>query len=264
MSLSREEILNELDLAYNGLPSTYYPKKKEKEIQYNSFLDLEHGYFETAKSRIHLYADENNWAIVFEKNGYSITAYDASIQLSYIGNCIKYFISSYKGRCYISNYKFISLITEEEYGRIRDKSGIDMNLENLISPDVKEIQIRTTMNAVDLSPAKFAELGIEPREYNNPLKLVGFGDLVRFLGDTQPEKIYATEEDIRPQFSKEPKKIMTVDDFHHLSIYKQDKLPSQVETYQLIADVLINKDASLWNPRLEANNHWSNWESGHL
>lgn len=38
---------------------------------YCFFMNLEHGYFYTANSRLTLYADESRWAIVFEKNGYA-------------------------------------------------------------------------------------------------------------------------------------------------------------------------------------------------
>jgi len=31
-----------------------------------------------------------------------------------------------------------------------------------------------------------------------------------------------------------------------------------------IARILVARNPSLWKPTLPANNHWSNWESGHL
>src|SRR5262245_57095947 len=38
---------------------------------YCFFMDLGHGYFYTANSRLTLYGDDGRWAIVFEKSGYA-------------------------------------------------------------------------------------------------------------------------------------------------------------------------------------------------
>lgn len=57
MTFTEIEILEPLELAFNGTPSKYYPTRQPEDIKYNFFLDLEHGYCETAGNRIHLYAD---------------------------------------------------------------------------------------------------------------------------------------------------------------------------------------------------------------
>jgi hypothetical protein len=85
---TENEILNQLDLAFKGIPSEYYPEGRPQDIKYNFFLDLEHGYCETAGNRIHLYGDSTRWAIVFEKSGYQNRGTSAEIQLDYVGNCI--------------------------------------------------------------------------------------------------------------------------------------------------------------------------------
>jgi hypothetical protein len=60
-SFTEKEILNQLDLAFQGIPSEFYPAEKEENIKYNFFLDLEHGCFSTAGNRIHLYAERNSY-----------------------------------------------------------------------------------------------------------------------------------------------------------------------------------------------------------
>ena len=79
MGFTETEKLEQLDLAFNGVPSKYYPAGRNEDIKYNFFLDLEHGYCETAGNRIHLYADSTRWAIVFEKSGYQNRGTSAEI-----------------------------------------------------------------------------------------------------------------------------------------------------------------------------------------
>ena len=53
---------------------------------------------------------------------------------------------------------------------------------------------------------------------------------------------------------------MSLDKWHHKTFTESDGIePSTYETYQLIAEVLVSGDQSLWKPTLEANNHWRNW-----
>ncbi|RZJ47794.1 MAG: hypothetical protein EOO44_21965, partial [Flavobacterium sp.] len=81
MTFNETEILEQLDLAFYGEPSKYYPSGQPEDIKYNFFLDLEHGYCETAGNRIHLYADSTRWIIVFEKSGYQNRGTSAEIEL---------------------------------------------------------------------------------------------------------------------------------------------------------------------------------------
>ncbi|WP_326994992.1 hypothetical protein [Chitinophaga sp. 212800010-3] len=264
MSFSEKEILNKLDLAFEGRPASDYPIGNVEDIKYNFFLDLEHGYCVTASSRIHLYADTTRWAIVFEKCGYQNRGGDAEIELNYVGNCIDYPVHKYPERSYITNSSRIELISSEEYERIRNKDGKDMDDFELISPTATDLSIHGRKVPIDHDIAKYLALGIKPREYHNPRKLIGYDDIVRFFSDTNPELVNATEDEIKQHIPKDMHKIMTLDKFHFVSFYDRSTLPGNQETYQLIAKVLVTRDTTFWKPNLEANNHWSNWESGAL
>ncbi|MEM6687314.1 MAG: hypothetical protein AAF617_16160, partial [Bacteroidota bacterium] len=144
MSYTEKEILNELDLTFQGIPSENYPIGRKGDIVYSFFLDLEHGYCDTAGSRIHLFADDNNWVMVLEKSGYQDRATRAEIDLCYIGNCIKYHIESYPERNYISNLARVVLISHKEFERIENRNGSDMEQFELINPKIDTIQIRNS------------------------------------------------------------------------------------------------------------------------
>lgn len=105
---------------------------------------------------------------------------------------------------------------------------------------------------------KYENHGIKLREYDNPKKLIGFGDFCyASLNPTDPKVIAATEDHIRAHIPVDLPKRMTIEEFHYVSSYKV--LPSKQETFQLIAKVLVGKKFMFWKPTLEANSHWSNW-----
>ncbi|WP_416336226.1 DUF7003 family protein [Chryseobacterium flavum] len=255
------EILNQLDLAFNGTPGTYFPQKKSNEIQYNFFLNLEHGYFMTAGNRIHLYGgDEGQWAIVFEKNGYQNRAMRAEIELNYIGDCINYPVERYSGINHISNTNNIVLIDSDEFERIENKKGSGLEIFEHIGEQVKEIKIRDQFIRFNNNYRDYEKTGIKIKSFNGGRKLIGFGDLVRYYNEINPALLYASEDEIKMHIPKKLKKIMTIDKFH----YDGTILPSKQNTYKMIARILVSGDTTYWKPVLPFNNHWSYWESGDL
>lgn len=264
MNYSEKEILKELDLACIGIESTNFPKGKKGDISYNFFLDLEHGYCNTAGNRIHLYADDSRWAVVLEKSGYQNRGDSVEIELNYIGNCIDYPIDKHQERSYITNTKNIILIPPKELKRIENREGPKMEQFEIISPNEKEVKIRDTKIKIEHESSKYLKKGIKLESNAKGKSLIGFEDFVRYLNETNPSLISAKEEEIKMHIPKELPKIMTLNEFNHFSVYDESIIPSQHETYQLIAKVLVTKDVGFWKPKLKANNHWSNWESGNL
>lgn len=264
MSFSESEILEQLDLAFNGIPNNYYPVVRPQDIKYNIFLDLQHGYCSTAGNRIHLFADSTKWAIVFEKSGYHNRATSAEIELNYVGNCIDYPVDKYPERNYITNTSSIMLINPTEFERIENKEGGKMETFELIGQHIKQIKVRDKYITFDNDYKHYEKVGIKIRDYDNPKKLIGFEDLVRFLNETNPDLISATDQEIRRHIPKDIPKLMTINHFHFGSVYDQTDPPSEQETYQLMAKVLLKRDTTNWKPTLKPNNHWTNWESGHM
>lgn len=260
---TEESILNELDLAFNDQPGMYFPVTDESVTKYNFFLDLEHGYCETAGSRIHLYADSVDWAIVFEKSGYQNRGGYATIALDYIGNCVDYIVEKHDSYTSISNTKYVYLVTGDEYERIRNRQGGEMEQFELISDTVASVKVRDRIVDLKYDPILYAEMGVAG-EFDNPRNLLSYGGLIRYINDTQPDVVQATEADIRTNIPKDLHKVMTIDEFHFSSFYDKKTLPSKQELFQLIAKILVTQDSSYWKPTQEPNNHWRNWESGNL
>jgi hypothetical protein len=261
---TEEDVFEELDQAFNDKPSKYFPAGKPGDTRYNFFLDLEHGYCETAGNKIHLYADSTRWAVVFEKSGYNNRGSCAEIQIDYVGNCIDYPIVEYPDHNSITNSNTIILIDGEEFERIENKDGKDLEAFELIAADVKQIKVRGQLIPFQSDHKEYEKVGVKVRGYDNPKNLVGFGDFVRYLNETNPALISATEQDIREHIPKDLPKLMTLDKFHFSSTYDKTNPPRKQETFQLIAKVLLTRDTTNWKPTRKPNNHWSNWESGNL
>jgi hypothetical protein len=252
---TESDILEQLDkyfFAY-GMPFS-----KVEGIDDPFFPDLEHGYCETAGSRFHLFADAKRWALVFEKSGYQNRGFSAEIELDYFGNCITY---QHEEGNRSSNAEYITLIDASEFERVEGK---DEESFELIAQDVKEITVRGKAIPFESDPQKYKAVGIKIREDDNPKKLIGFADFVRYICETKPDLISATEDEIRKHIPKDLPKLMIIDDFHFHSVYEKSKPPGTQEMYQLIAKTLVSKDTSNWKPTLKPNNHWSNWECGNL
>ncbi|PQA59682.1 hypothetical protein C5O19_08630 [Siphonobacter curvatus] len=170
------------------------------------------------------------------------------------------------GRQHITNYSTIVLIDSDEFERIENKGVGEEETFELIDAEVKEIMIRNQMVAFNNNYEDYEQLGIEISDYDNPKKLISFDNVLRYFNETNPALISATEDELRQYLPKDLPKLMTLDSFHFMSRFEDDKfnVPSSQETFQLIAKVLATQDPAHWKPTQEPNNHWSNWESGWL
>jgi len=226
---------------------------------FNFFLNLEHGYFYTAGSRINLYADENKWAIVFEKSGFGNRSGRAEIELNYYGNCLVNLDRAGLNNIYICNSKYLTLISGEEFEKIEGDF-------ELVDRDATRVKVRNVELSIEQDIQKYITKGIEIQAFDNPKKMIDYQSLVRYLDEENPEVFRATKEELKIALPDDLPLIMKIDSWHHKSYseYSGGK-PSSYETYKMIADVLVSKDSKRWKPTLSSNNDWRNWlEAGGL
>lgn len=261
---TKHSILAHFD-SQNPEREKFYPAATEDSTFYHFWLDLEHGYCKTAGSRIHLYANNEKWAVVTEKSGYFNRGLYAGIELNYFGTCIDYVVRESPYGTNMSNTVDIELISGDELDRICNEGGDgEMDGFEMVSPDAAYVIIRGKEIAIEQDISKYRNLGIHSRaEYTSP-HLISFEDLLRYYNDTMPEVIQATESEIKQHLIGDIPRLMTIDHFHYSTVYQDNHNPAGEELYQLIADILITKDVYCWKPTLPVNNHWSCWESGSL
>jgi hypothetical protein len=237
---------------------------KELDETYDKFfLDLGHGYFWTAGSRITLFADESRWAVVLEKSGYGNRSYNIEIDMVYYGNCL---VNTNKldkvGDTHTNAIRFL-LVPKKSL----DEVGAGFEL---LDPKSSFIIVRGNKLAIEHDTGAYAAKGINIRSHNNPLNLIDFVSLTRYLDEQYPELFRASESEIRTCLPADLPKIMVIDKWHHKPYNDYDdstlgNKPSSYETFRLIAKILVTKDTTLWKPTLPANNDWRNWpEAGSL
>jgi hypothetical protein len=108
-SYTEQDILNYLD--------------KAPQNPYGFFMDLDHGYFATANSRLSLFADQSRWAIVFEKSGYANRASRMEIELNYFGNCLHNVDRGGNVNQYECNAKWFELIEPDVLNKFCGEDG---------------------------------------------------------------------------------------------------------------------------------------------
>lgn len=223
---------------------------------YHFFIDLEHPYFYTAGSRLTLYADENRWAIVFEKSGYANRGLRGEIEFAYFGNCL---INLWdKEWNTTSNMQTVTLITNDEIDRIVSDSLY------FILPDIKQAKVRDSFLTVEQDKSVYRKMNIVNPVYQEE-KLIDLPSLIRYLDEKNPSLFRATDTERRMCLPADLPKIMEIDQWHHKSYYPHGSSttrgvnPASYETYRMIADVLVTRDSSKWKPALKPNNDWRNW-----
>jgi len=157
----------------------------------------------------------------------------------------------------------IIFIDSEEFERIENKEGESMETFEVIGQNIKNIKIRDKVIPFESDYLQYENVGIKHREENSR-KLIGFGDIIRYLNKTNLTLISATEDDIKKHIPVDLHKLMTIEKFDYESLYDKSNPPSNQETYKLIAKILTELDNTIWKPTEISNNHWSNWDSGNL
>ncbi len=236
-AFTKQEILSELD----NLDT------------YSFFPDLGHGYCFTAGSRINLYADETRWAIAFEKTGYGNRSGSADLEVNYFGNCLSNLDKAGLNDMFTCNTKYFCVIKGEEFARI------ETDFE-LVDPKIKTVTVREMSLKVEHDIEAYRRKKIYPQDYDNPSNLIDFASLVRFLDEEHPELFRASNEELRSCIPSDLPLILSIDEWHHQPYSAFGGIPpSSYETFQLIAEVFISRDAQKWKPTLPANNNWRNW-----
>jgi hypothetical protein len=235
---------------------------------YHFHIDFEHPYFYTAGTRLTLFADENRWAMVFEKSGYSTGNNCAEIELTYFGNCLQNLKSGLAGDETTSNIKSVILIDGKNLAQIDDGQ-----FEELVSSSKDKIKVRDTLLTIEHDISKYRAKHIKLQNYDNPKRLVDFPSLIRYLDEEHPSVFKATDEELRTCLPGDLPKLMQINQWHHKPYYKNKfpnspttfaveevgTKPSSYETYKMIADILVSKDTTKWKPTLKPNNDWRNW-----
>ena len=229
---------------------------------YCFFMDLGHGYFCTANSRLTLYADDSRWAIVFEKCGYHNRASEIALELNFFGNCLHNQERGGLDDRYVCNAKHFPLV---DWDALKE---IETGFESL-SPAATAVRLRGKPVKIPNTKDGFAGWVPDIHEKDDvEFPRPRFEDLGRFLAFEYADLCRATDDEKRVCLPADLPEIMTLDEWHHRRYYHyvngpdnelMGDAPSSYETFPLIAEVLATGDSSRFRPTLPPNTHWSNW-----
>lgn len=215
------------------------------------FPMLDNGYMYLADVRLHAYrddprrSDEPRWVLVIDVLGWFNRAYAVENILHCYGNCLKRSPGT-------ANEDFLGMVEDGPEGSLFDKEYGEYvhNEARTVCIRGKVVPINTT---ADFLAAKRIEL-------IDPPKVHGF-ELLRSLLPEHRDLLFATEEELRQRVPPDLPCLLRLDEWYHPNLC-DGELPSDKETFQMIADVLASGDSAHYAPTKPPNTHWSNWPKG--
>lgn len=254
---SESEILSKMDSIFEySLSNKSFSNSKPNEINYYLIPSFSDFYLLLAGTRIHLYANNTKWTIVFELNGYNLGDYTVSTFLYYIGDYID-IVDNAKERKYISNMNKIVRLNYEDISKICN----DDEYETILKPNnVNSITLHGRTIHIESDIEKYENAGIELTVNDRNEKIITIKDIVRYIWHTDKEALLLNDNEIRKNIDTDLHKIMTIDHFHYNDLFSYEEVPpSKVELFQMIAKVIASQDSTMWKPTENPNNHWKNW-----
>ncbi len=226
-----------------------------------TFPTLDNGYVYLAASRLSLHRTETDWGMVIEVFGYSPRAGLPDTHIHTFASTLYNRDSpeQYKSRSAYENYlanhphnesRFVFPISSEDW---KDTESCDYVAEGSTT-----VQVRG--RALKLPPLE--EYGRRGIELETPPQVHVF-ELCRYLADIEREKLLADADERRISLPQDLRQILRLEEWHHPNLVEGD-LPSQSETFQQLARVLVTGDLSIHKPSHSANTHWKNWPEGGL
>jgi hypothetical protein len=234
MPFSASDVLEHLDTCYQD--------------PYRFFIDLSHGYFLNATGYLHLFADVDRWAIVFETAGYGNRSLSVQVGLYSYGNCLASLPRAGSDDQFECNMHTVDLVEPDELARVQT----DFELVSLL---VGSLTVRGRKLSVPSGAARFEEAGLLVDDGN-----VSISDLVRYLAATSPDQFKASEAELRKHLPADLPHLVTRRDWHHRKYYWSNghvdgDPPRSYETYPMLAEVLASRDATRYRPTLKPNTH---------
>ncbi len=231
-NFTKEEILSQLD----------------EHARRFTFPMLDNGYVYLADTRLSAYRDESRWALLIEVVGASARAggYDG------LNNCLHCY-----GNCLLcpvgtANENFLAFIEDGEGAPIFDEEYVWY-----VNRDAQSLRIRESLIPLNLDANFLASKEIVLKE----VPQITGAELLRSLVPEFSSLLFATEDELRQRVPSDLAMILRLEEWNHPDLVTNE-LPSHNETFQMIADVLVSGDTSLYKPTFAPNTHWRNWPEG--
>lgn len=222
-----------------------------------TFPTLDNGYFYLAAARLTVFHGNSDWALVIETFGFSQRAGQPRLTIQTYGSKL---INRPNAKNYVTQEAFENYLSNnphneyKTFGPIENDDWMDEELCEYVK-DVGKLRLRGLKITLP-SEADYAAASIVLEE-DRPLTF----ELCRFLAENHRDSILGTEAEKRFNVSDSLLPILTLDDWHHPNLANEE-LPSQLESFQQLQEVLLTGDHNHYTQPNEGNTHWSNWPEG--
>jgi hypothetical protein len=229
---TKEEILNQLD-------------EHAREF---TFPMLDNGYVYLADTRLTAYRDEFRWALLIEVLGahHRAGGYDG------INNCLHCYGNCLSCPVGTANENILAFLGDGEGVRLFDEE-----YQWYVNRAAHSLRLRESLIPLNLDENFLTSKEIVPEEAP---QITG-AELLRSLVPEFSGLLFAAESELRQRVPSDIPMILRLEEWNHPDLVA-DELPSHNETFQMIADVLVSGNSSLYKPTREPNTHWRNWPEG--
>lgn len=223
-----------------------------------TFPMLDNGYVYLAASRLTAYRSENDWALVIEIFGYSPRAGHPDIHVYTFGSKL---VNRIKADNYVSEEAYRMYLANNPHNESRFFHPVDGqyqadNNDELVSTVATQLRLRNEVVPLpDIS--RYLENEIELVDYPR----IRVFELCRYLAAIRRDDCLATETERRINLPTEMRQLLCLDEWRHPDLLNSE-MPSSTETFQHLAKVLWQGDASQYKPSESTNTHWKNWPEG--
>jgi hypothetical protein len=201
------------------------------------FPDFDHPYVKPVTSQLRVYIDDVDCCIVLEIFGVDIR--------EGWSDCIIDSVFFFGSKSLLVENGFELL-----YYPVKDQEDLFCH-ENVQAFNTDAKFVRVGMQLIDLSVINIEHLALE----NDCLPVA---DLLRELSKYYEDIWFCPEQEINQIIPEKLVKVLQLREWYHPRL-SDGTLPSETETFKLIADVIFAGDSTLYQPTSKANTHWSNW-----
>lgn len=212
-----------------------------------TFPMLDNGYVYLADVRLSAYRTERHWALIIETLGSNFRAGGVFNSLHCYGNCLQQTPGlANKGIVPVMDDPLNDAVfDEEDRWDVRQEKGF--------------LCVRGELIPYNASIEELLKKGIGEDTWDT--NGITITELVRSLVPEYHTLLLATKEELRQRLPFDLPLMICLDEWHHPDL-AEDELPSGNQTFQMIADVLVSGDPTLYQPTQPPNTHWSNWLEG--
>ncbi|MEV7974227.1 hypothetical protein [Cellulomonas sp. NPDC089187] len=207
------------------------------------FPALDNGYFYPAATRLSAYRSAQDWAVIIEVFGYATRADEASVIVTTLGSTV---------RLASAPERFATPEAFQRYQRVHAHMETHEvfpipDAGQSIGLDGREVVV------VDLRgvPTKVSVPAAADREQ----RVVA---VLRSLAQTHRDQVLTTPQERMSQLPSSMTEILRLDDWQHPDV-TAGELPSNTESFRLIAEALAHQDPAQYRPTEKPNTHWSHW-----